>query len=277
MTGLPARLAAAAAMADATQDEAQAVAALRPLFQDIGWLTEMAAKAATALAADPLHSFGINASTSGALQQMVLASGPRISVTLCAFSGGGGDAPPRPSAHAFAGHRSLLRIVSRDPLDGRLAIMSRRTGLCRDRAVRLPPGRTFDLDERRRALWVSPPDRQALFLRARIARRPSPLIASYALGQSEPQSLANGDDGLARSLAMVAVLRALGHAPPVCSLRALLPRAHGAQRWTLMREMLAADTAAAWPDLSAMARTEPDSAVRAAARRLIDRIAPCPA
>ncbi|MET0137471.1 MAG: hypothetical protein ABW192_03710, partial [Sphingobium sp.] len=178
-------------------------------------------------------------------------------------------------------NHSLLRLLSPEPLAGRLAIRSRATHVCHDRPIRIRPDRIFAMDESRRALWIDPPERQALFLRARIRRHPAPLVATYGVGDATPRTLANGDDGLARSLAIIAVLRVLDTPPPLDALRALLPRAHGAQRWALMREMLATDTASAWGDLTHMAGTEPHGPVRTAALRLVERVttaggnAPC--
>ncbi|MCE7795236.1 hypothetical protein LWE61_01555 [Sphingobium sufflavum] len=268
------RLGRAAATAEAAPDVAQAVAALRPLFEDVRWLHALARATTQSLSADPFHLFGMTAMTSGALQQLLFVSGPRASVTLGTLGRLDGKAASPPTSHAFVGNRSLLRILSPEPLDGRIALLSRVTGLCRDRPIRIMPNRIFDMDERRRVLWIAPPPRQALFLRARVRRLPAPLVGTYGVGEDRPRALANGDDGLARSLAMIAVLRTLGKAPPLDALRALLPRAHGAQRWALMREMLAVDTAAAWPDLTHMAGAEPDGAIRDAASRLITRLTP---
>jgi len=272
------RLADAAARAEAARDEATAIAALKPLFEDIGWLHALAGSAARSLDADPFHLFGLTAMTSGPLQQLLFLSGPRASVTLGTLART--ETPRAPATHSFVGNHSLLRLLSDRPLEGRLALLSRRSGQCRDRAIPILPNRIYAMDERRRILWIAPPQRQALFLRARIRRRPAPLVATYRLSESRPHALANGDDGLARSLALVAVLRALGAAPTMDMLRALLPRAHGAQRWQIMREMLALDTAAACTDLDAMAARDSDPALRDAARRILDRLRraePCPA
>jgi hypothetical protein len=271
----------ATAGAEAADDEAEAIAALMPLFLDLGWLHALAVSATRSLSADPCHLFGLTAMTSGPLQQLIFASGPRASVTLGTL--GRIDAPRAPSTHSFVGNHSLLRLLSADPLDGRLALLSHRTATCRDRAIRVVPDRLYAMDERRRVLWIAPPERQALFLRARVRSRPAPLVGTYRLGENRPHSLANGDDGLARSLALVEVLRVLGAPPPMEALRSLLPRAHGAQRWQIMREMLALDTADALPDLGGMAAHDGDPALRGAAQRILSRLShpkapePCPA
>lgn len=267
-------LADVAAQAEAAMDDEQAVLALRPLFENIDWLSAIAGAATASLSADPFHLFGMTAMTSGALQQLLLVSGPRASVTLGTLGRIDDNVLGPPATHAFVGNRSLLRLLSADPLHGRLAILSPSTHVCRDRVIKIHPARIFDMDERRRVLWIAPPKRQALFLRARVRRLPAPLVATYAVGEHSPRSLANGDDGLARSLAMIAVLRLLGSPPPLDALRALLPRAHGAQRWAVMREMLAVDTTGAWPDLAHMASGEPDMALRSAALRLVTRLSP---
>lgn len=268
------RLSDAAAGAEGAPDDDSALAALRPLFEDIGWLRALGLSATRSLSADPFHLFGLTAMTSGPLQQLVFASGPRASVTLGTLGRIEDATPGAARSHAFVGNRSILRLLSDAPLDARLAILSRRTGACRERPISVMPDRLYAMDERRRVLWIAPPDRQALFLRARVRRQPAPLVGTWRVGETTPATLANGDDGLARSLALVAVLRTLGTPPPLDALRALLPRAHGSQRWQIMREMLALDTAAALPDLDSMASREADPAVRAAAGRLIARLAP---
>ncbi len=254
-------------------DDRARLALLRPLFENVGWLRPVAEAAGACMAADTMHLFGLTAIRSGRLRQIVLAGDARLSIVLCALDGAGGAAPNEAGGlAAFSGNHTLLRLLSPAPVPARLARIGRRSGRCRERCFTLAPGRIVALDEREASLNLDPPAGQILFLRGRVRPIPAPLVRTMRIGGTEPVALANGDDGIARSLALAAMLRTLGRPAPVASLRALMPRVHGTQRWTLMREMLAADTLAAWPDLSAMAADEPDGEVRAAALRLHNRL-----
>lgn len=268
--GVRARVALAEQSADR---EGEAIALLRPLFDDIGWIGELAHDVSGRLAADPQHLFGLTALQSGPLRQVLLASTPRISVTLGIMASRAWYPASPPKTYSFGGSRTLFRLLSPAPADVFRASAAMGGAACRAWPSTITPDETVDLDEARDALAILPADTETLFLRARIRRLPAPLVTSQMPGETSPRRVANGDDGLARSLAIIEMLRALGRKPPVEALRVLLPRAGGVQRWTLMREMLAADTRAAWPDLMAMAEGEEDASVRSAAASLVTRIA----
>lgn len=260
------------ATAEQAAHERAAVALLRPLFEDDAWLADLAADVAVRLAGDPHHLFGLTALQSGALRQVLLASGSRVSVTLGVLASREWHPADPPQTYSFGGSRTLLRLLSPRTADGFMASAAIGGSPCRAWPCSIAPGEIIDLDEARDALAILPAETETLFLRARIRRVPAPLVTSQAPGETAPRRFANGDDGLARSLAIVEMLRALDRKPPVDALRQLLPRARGVQRWTLMREMLAADTGAAWPDLMAMADDEEDPEVRSAAAALVLRV-----
>lgn len=255
-----------------TASERRAVAVLRPLFEDTAWLGDLAADVAVRLAGDPHHLFGLTALQSGPLRQILLASGARVSLTLAVLASRAWHPADPPKTYSFGGSRTLFRLLSPAPADGFMASAAIGGAACRAWPSTIAPGEILDIDEAREALAILPTESETLFLRARIRRLPAPLVTSQAPGETAPRRSANGDDGLARSLAIIEMLRALGRKPPVDALRQLLPRARGVQRWTLMREMLAADTGAAWPDLMAMADGEEDPGVRSAAAALVLRV-----
>lgn len=261
------------AMAEDQADiEAEAVAILRPLFDDIDWLADLATDVAVRLAGDPHHLFGLTALQSDALRQVLLASGPRVSLTLGVLASRAWHPADPPQTYSFGGSRTLFRLLSPTPADGFMASAASGGTPCRAWRRTIAPGEILDLDEVRDALAILPAETETLFLRARLRRIPAPLVTSQAPGETVPRRSANGDDGLARSLAILEMLRALDRKPPVEALRSLLARARGVQRWTLMREMLAADTGAAWPDLMAMADGEEDPGVRSAAAALVRKV-----
>lgn len=253
-------------------NERRAIALLRPLFDDDDWLTGLAADVAVRLAADPHHLFGLTALQNGALRQVLLVSGHRVSLTLGILACRAWHPADPPQSYSFGGSRTLFRLLSTTPSDAVMASAAMGGAPCRSWRRTIAPGEVLDLDEARDALAILPAETETLFLRARVRRLPAPLVTSQAPGETTPRRTANGDDGLARSLAIVGMLRALDRKPPVDALRQLLPRARGVQRWTLMREMLAADTGAAWPDLMAMADGEEDPGVRSAAASLVTRV-----
>lgn len=255
-----------------TGSEGKAVAMLRPLFEDIVWLGALASDVTARLQDNPHHLFGLTALQSGALRQVLLASGARVSLTVGVLASRAWHPAVPPQTYSFGGSRTLFRLLSPDPAEGMMASAALGGAPCRAWPHIIAPGEILDLDEARDALAILPAESETLFLRARIRRIPAPLVTSQAPGEVAPRRSANGDDGLARSLAIVEMLRALDRKPPVDALRQLLPRARGVQRWTIMREMLASDTGAAWPDLMAMAEGEDDPGVRSAAAALILRL-----
>jgi hypothetical protein len=150
---------------------------------------------------------------------------------------------------------------------------------CRSRAIVLRPSQWLALDERRQSLRILPQPHPILLLRARIERTPPPPVRRYALPDGAFVGAVQADEGFARSAMLLAVLRELGARAAAPEMVGLLDRAAPAERWTVMRELLALDAATAWPHLQAMAARDPDAGVRGAAQAVLAKqeALPCPA
>jgi HEAT repeat protein len=69
---------------------------------------------------------------------------------------------------------------------------------------------------------------------------------------------------------MASLLRVMDRADAVPVLREMLASPHFYTRWHIMRELLALDAEAAYPDLKRLAAQDPHPEVRAAARQTLD-------
>ena len=276
-------LAARVARAAAAASPEDAVAAL---FADTGWLADLAAAWLA-----PMDAAGgapaLPAMRNGPVVNLTLAAAPPVLLLLTLIDGAAErpDLPPAAGpAIGFSGVRAFYRLLSPQPVTATLGRLARDGQSCRTRPVRLQPGRTLALDERRFALRIAPQESAVLLLRARIARRPAPPVRHFALDDGRRLATVQGDDGFARTAMLLSVLRALDHRAAVPEMLALLDRTRGRARWTVMRELLALDSTAVWPRLARMAADEPDAALRHVAGAVLARhgalmpdSAPCPA
>ncbi|QGP80226.1 hypothetical protein GL174_08575 [Sphingobium sp. CAP-1] len=250
----------------------EAVALIRPFFHDIGWFDALLAREVQAMAANSLHLPGFRASRSGAARHLVLVRTERIWITATVL-----DPVDSPETRVhFSGRVILCR-----PLNG---ARGTRYHLVDGKAVmigvvRLAAGAVLEMDERREALCLHPDAAPLLFLRAQIAP-PGPVHARiHDSCGGAPLRSAQADEGHARALMLLSLLRLQGRRDAAAQFAQALDAPLAGQRWAVMREYLALDTRGAWPALAAMARDEADADVRALAARTMAQIggAPCPA
>jgi hypothetical protein len=282
------RLQEAVAHCTAADDPAEAVARLTPLFADTGWLADLADEMIAPLRADPSAGIGQQTSRNGPVLSLTLAAAPpaRIMLTLIEGEAERGDdvgTPPPAQSIGFSGAQALYRLLSPMPTQALFAAVNADHRRCRTRAITLRPGRWLTLDERRQSLRILPQAHPILLLRARIERTPPPPVRRYALPDGTFIGAVQADEGFARSAMLLSVLRELGARAAAPEMVGLLDRAAPAERWTVMRELLALDAGTAWPHLQTMAARDPDTGVRAAAQAVLAQQAtvreaiPCPA
>jgi hypothetical protein len=257
-------------------DAQRAASILAPLFADTGWLEGIVADACAQMSRNPLALPPFSATHNGALSHLVLAASPAVMVALSRIGGAvertGGEAPP--PRVCFSGQQSLWRLLSAEPLAGRLARQTGPDKPCRDRAMTLQPARTLMLDERRLSLWLAPPTRPAWLLRARIRRDPAPEMRSVTLGAHPAMARVQGDDAFARAVMLLSLVRALDARRGFDAGLDLLARASGTDRWTVMRELVAIDPVRALPHLEEMAADDREAPpVRRAAEGVIAQLA----
>lgn len=268
-------LAALAAAVDAAADAPLdgALDHIRPFLADIGWFQAWMTQQARCMRADPLHLPPVRASRHGAVRHLVFARIERIWVTATII-----DPPARAAERLhFSGRHALCRPLNR-------AVEGELFGIDGDRAVRrgpihAPVGSVLELDERREALRLMPGAGPLMMLRAQVAPSGPVLSRLIDVASGQVRALAQADEGHARTLMLLSLLRLQGRRDAAACFDAALDAPLPAQRWAVMREYLAVDTAAALAPLADMARADPDAQVRALARQTLARLEPepCPA
>lgn len=269
---IPAVLATAVA---AAQDAptGQALDLIRPFLRDTGWFDALLADGCAAMAADPCHLPAFRASRSGATRHLVLARTERIWLSATVIE---------PTARVgtrvhFSGRHSLCRPLNR-AMHGQMFV------LADDRAVAmgdrtLAMGQVLELDERRETWRIHADASPLMLLRAQVAP-PGPVVARIHDGATGmPVATAQADEGHARALMLLSLLRVQGRTDAAAQFAQALDAPLGGQRWAVMREYLALDTRAALPALRAMVDDEMDDAVRLLAAQTLGQLEPtrCPA
>lgn len=269
---IPAALADAVAAAEIAP-LAQAVALIRPWLCDIRWLERWIEQGCVRLRDDPMHLPPVRASRNGRVRHLVFARTERvwISVTIVDPSTEPGD-----RLH-MSGRHALIRPLDR-ALTGERFRLAGET-IVPAGPVHCPVGAVVAIDERCEAVRLAPLPRPVMMLRAQVAP-PGPVFArSFRVETGQPCASATVDEEHARTLMLLSLLRLQGRTDAAPHFARALEAPLPAQRWAVMREYLALDTAAALPALRQMADSEPDGHTRTVARRTLAMVAtdPCPA
>ncbi len=272
----PGALGAALGQAVAAAQDApfgRALALIRPFLHDIGWFTDLLAQGCAAMTADPMHLPGFRASRSGAARHLVLARTERIWLSATVID----PVEQAGSRVHFSGRHMLCRPFNR-------ALRGEGFRLEGERAVPTGPrhcavGDVLELDERRETLRILPGDAPLMLLRAQIAGQGPVCSRIYESATGALVARADADEGHARALMLLSLLRTQGRSDAAAQFVQALDTPLAPQRWAVMREYLALDTASALPALRAMVQAESDAAVRALAARTLAQIegVPCPA
>jgi hypothetical protein len=261
---LAALTASVQAAANAPLDEA--VALVRPYLRDIGWLNTWLTEQVEQMRLDPLYLPPVRASLNGAVRHLVFVRTERIWVTATIV-----DLAVTPSDRLhFSGRHALCRPLNR-PL---LAEMFRLEGDCavHDGAIDCQPGTMLDVDERYQAVRLARGVGPLMMIRAQVAPLGPVLSRGVDLVSGRTSALAHVDEGHARTLMMLSLLRIQQRHDAAPLFAAALDAPLPAQRWAVMREYLALDTAQALEPLTDMARADADGNVRALARQTLAQL-----
>nr|WP_218647401.1 hypothetical protein [Sphingobium lactosutens] len=245
----------------------RSVALIRPFLQDIGWLDALLDAECARIGADPLHLPAFRATRNGAARHLVFARTERIWVTVTIVD----PIRDRGSRLHFSGRHALCRPLNRALAADRYRIDGGRavaTG-----SLLCPAGDLIELDERRETLRLRSGDVPLLMLRAQIAPQGAVVSRLFDIATGAPLAEAQADEGHARALMLLSLLRMQGRRDAADQFAAALEAELPAQRWAVMREYLALDTAAALPALQRMARIETEEKVRMLAERTLAQIA----
>lgn len=248
----------------------RALALIRPFLLDIGWFADLLAQGCTGMTADPMHLPAFRASRSGAARHLVLARTERIWLSATVID----PVAQTGSRVHFSGRHMLCRPLNR-------ALRGKGFRLVGDRAVPIGErhcavGEVLELDERQETLRILPDEGPLMLLRAQIA--PDGPICSriHESATGALVALAQTDEGHARALMLLSLLRTQGRSDAAAQFADALDTLLPAQRWAVMREYLALDTGSALPALRAMAQHESDAEVRALAARTLAQIGGVP-
>ncbi len=239
-----------------------ACAQIRPLLADIGWLDGLIGDQCRAMARDPLHLPPLRASRAGPMRHLLLARTERLWMTVTVIDPAEGTENAGP-IH-FSGRYTLCRVMGAVPLRVQGFRLRGERAVATGEAMQAP-GTVIALDERVAAWRIMPGERPVTMLRAQIAP-PGPVMAHVhdSVGGARLSS-SSGDEGYARSLMMLSLLRLQKRADAAPLFEEAVTAALPHQRWAAMREYLALDTAAALPSLENMAIRDADAEVRALA------------
>lgn len=250
----------------------RALALIRPFLHDIGWFTDLLAQGCAAMTADPMHLPGFRASRSGAARHLVLARTERIWLSATVID----PVEQAGSRVHFSGRHMLCRPLNR-------ALRGEGFRLEQGRAVptgerHCAVGDLLELDERYETLRIWPGDGPLMLLRAQVARQGPVCSHIHEAATGALVAQAQADEGHARALMLLSLLRTQGRSDAAAQFAEALDTPLAAQRWAVMREYLALDTASALPALRTMAQEESDAEVRALAARTLTQIGavPCP-
>lgn len=269
---IPRALADAVAAADAASLD-RAVALIRPFLEDIGWFEALLSAECARITDDPLHLPAFRASRNGAARHLVFARTERIWVTATIV-----DPVQRagPWLH-FSGRYALCRPLNRALSADAYRIENGRSVATGPR--RCPVGAVIAVDERRETLRFRPEGAPLLMLRAQVAPMRPVVSRLFDANSGAPQAQAQADEGRARGLMLLSLLRMQARRDAGAHFADALLACLPTQRWAAMREYLALDTASALPALQHMAQAEEDAGVRMMAQRTLAQIAAarCPA
>jgi hypothetical protein len=135
---------------------------------------------------------------------------------------------------------------------------------------RIADGEEILVDGRRESFIVDHADGDIVYFQAMVRTGAAPLTAEYDADSRRFIGATSTDEASSRVQMMASLLRVMDRADAVPVLREMLASPHFYTRWHIMRELLALDAEAAYPDLKRLAAQDPHPEVRAAARQTLD-------
>jgi hypothetical protein len=253
--------------------EAAATAA-EQLLADLEWLEDLLAPLFAALAGDDLFEPPLRFHRDPLRTGVILLDHPAVSLSATVTSADAMATLPSPASVVVPGRLTVVRYhraggarLRRWQAGPIVEPFSAATAApCRPLAdVSLADGVVMRCDGREQGALLAGATRDIVTLTAAIRADAAPLMREYALPGGALLRAATLDDGVSRTAMLLTLLRLGGRHDAGDVFEAATHDAAFHLRWTAMREWLALDVAAALPRLRAMATSDPDPAVRAAA------------
>ena len=273
----------------AEPDAAAVLACARRAISDEAGIAQIMACLIEAAAADPFFRPAVRSVATDIHSGLLLFETPILTLFLSVM-------PPEGLAAkrlerdgqrsiVFPGHQSLYRFVrsggatfsfwEAPPIEADFTAAS--SGRCRlvDRR-RISDGEILQIDGRRQSFVIDHASADLVYFHAVTSAGRAPLTVEYDDLSLEFSGASSTDEVSSRTQMMLALLRTLDRQDAVPLMIDMLGDTHFYARWHAMRELLALDAEAALPHLSAMAKNDPHSDVRAAAQATLAACFPPP-
>lgn len=134
---------------------------------------------------------------------------------------------------------------------------------------RIADGEELVSDGRSESFIIDHAESDIVYFQAMVRVGAAPLVTEYDSDSRALIGAASTDEASSRVQMMATLLRTMDREDAVPVLRESLASPHFYTRWHIMRELLALDAEAAYPDLERMAAGDPHPEIRAAARQTI--------
>lgn len=150
-------------------------------------------------------------------------------------------------------------------------------GRCRPAGSRaIADGEVVIVDGRRQGFIIEHATANFVVVQANVKTGQAPVSVEYDGESRAFIGCSAVDEGDCRIQMVATLARTLGHEGAFAAIAGFLDHPSFFVRWHAMKELLGIDVAAAWPHLKRMAIRDPHPEPRAAARKVLDRIAAAP-
>ena len=134
---------------------------------------------------------------------------------------------------------------------------------------RIEDGEEILIDGARESGVIEHATSDMLYFQAIVRTGAAPLVIEYDSANLGFVGASSTDEAASRVQMMVTMLRTMGRDDALPLIREALNSPHFYTRWHIMRELLAMDADAAYPELRRMAQSDPHPEVRAAAQQTL--------
>lgn len=286
LEALPAIRTFLGAVAGCDDDDAARIGrAIEALFADTRWVDMLVRDWVDEARRDPFFAPPVRQATGPFHRSALLLELPQATVAICAIDPDALHARKRDAGGTgsvfFPGNRAYLKFIETgeltmsfwaapDPGDPEA---DPATEPCRqtDRR-RIAPGELLAVDTARQSYVFERARRSVLFLHGEVRIGGAALAREHDAVSGRLVGVSSGSQSWSRTQMMLSFLRLSGCRDAGPAFDRVIADAPFFVRWHAMREWLALDPAAAWPRLSEMARHDPHSEVRDAARRTVAQL-----
>ncbi|NIJ07859.1 hypothetical protein FHS31_001469 [Sphingomonas vulcanisoli] len=257
---------AIAALRAALKGGGDAIVAVRPVLEDLGWLDRSFARLIAASRADPLFEPPLQPIGQAPREGVRLFANPRLAISLLRLPS------PRETAGTigFSGQALLVRFLGCAPT---VRLWGLDDGRCRFAGERrIGAGELLLIDGVSEAWSIAPGSKPAILVQATTRESGVPL-ATYDVASGALVARTATDSAAMRMQLIASLLCRMERHDAAPALRAAAGAGPPHLRWHIARELTAMAPDQARPLLDRMALADPHADVRAAARRTLALLA----